>query len=167
MPTILIRPITGSDADIAGFRAALDEVARERSYLLMTQAPPLERSVAFVAENIATGNPQFIALDGERVVGWCDVLRGVRETTRHVGTLGMGVIASHRGNGLGQRLITETIAAARQGGFSRIQLGVFATNARAVALYRKVGFIEEGVRRRAVRIGDTLHDEILMAVLLE
>jgi RimJ/RimL family protein N-acetyltransferase len=48
-------------------------------------------------------------------------------------------------------------------GFTRIQLEAFATNARAIALYRKVGFVDEGVRRQALCIDGVFIDEVLMA----
>lgn len=47
--------------------------------------------------------------------------------------------------------------------FHRIELGVFATNTAAAALYRKVGFVEEGTKRMAILVDGTYHDEIFMA----
>jgi len=40
-------------------------------------------------------------------------------------------------------------------------------NARAIALYRKLGFEVEGVRKRQFRVRDTWVDEVLMAKGLE
>lgn len=70
-----------------------------------------------------------------------------------------------RGHGLGERLLRETLVAADAFGYLRIELGVFAGNARAAALYRKAGFIEEGIKRRAILINGVFHDEIIMARL--
>jgi RimJ/RimL family protein N-acetyltransferase len=42
---------------------------------------------------------------------------------------------------------------------------VFANNTAAAALYRKVGFVEEGTKRKAILIDGTYHDEIIMARL--
>jgi len=41
---------------------------------------------------------------------------------------------------------------AKAAGFEKIQLEVFSTNQRAIALYRKYGFEIEGVPRRAFKI---------------
>jgi hypothetical protein len=71
---VIIRPIT--EADAAGFHAALDTVARERKYLLMMAAPPLTSTNAFVGDNIRKGIPQLVADDGGSIVGWCDILPG-------------------------------------------------------------------------------------------
>ena len=59
---------------IGGFRECLDSVARETRYITMIEAPPLPRVTAFVKGNLERRAPQLVAVDGDRVVGWCDVL---------------------------------------------------------------------------------------------
>ncbi len=83
----------------------------------------------------------------------------------HVGDLFMGLLPGQRGQGLGERLLRESLTAADAFGFLRIELGVFASNTRALSLYRKVGFVEEGTKRRAILINGIFHDEIIMARL--
>jgi RimJ/RimL family protein N-acetyltransferase len=151
------------DSDIAGFHHALDTVARERRYLLFLEAPPLEKTAAFVRGNIANLYPQRVALAQGQVVGWCDVIPLGRQALAHGGTLGMGLLPEWRGKGLGAALLHDTIEAARTFGLKRIQLGVFETNVRAAVLYRKFGFEDEGVRRKAVLIDGVFIDEIMMA----
>jgi GNAT superfamily N-acetyltransferase len=88
---------------VAGFREVLDGVARERRYLAFLEAPPMPRVPRFVLNHLRNGIAQFVAVDGRRVVGWCDVTPKTHETLRHSGVLGMGVAASHRGQGVGLR----------------------------------------------------------------
>jgi ribosomal protein S18 acetylase RimI-like enzyme len=85
---------------------------------------------------------------------------------RHVGTLGMGVLKDFRGRGIGRRLIEETIAQATQLGFEKLELTVHASNERAIALYRRVGFTEEGRRKRGWFVDGIYDDLILMALEL-
>ncbi|MEU1881226.1 GNAT family protein [Streptosporangium sp. NPDC020072] len=47
----------------------------------------------------------------------------------------------------------------------RIELEVFAFNDRAAHVYRKVGFVEEGVRRDALLWDGRWHDAVVMSVL--
>ncbi len=47
----------------------------------------------------------------------------------------------------------------------RLELEVYDFNPRAIAVYRKVGFFEEGRRRDALWWGDEPHDAIVMSVL--
>ena len=59
-----------AEEHIAGFRAALDEVARERRFLIFLEAPPLEEVARFVRHNIKKGHAAFAALDADEVIGW-------------------------------------------------------------------------------------------------
>ena len=47
----------------------------------------------------------------------------------------------------------------------RIALEVFDFNDRAIHVYRKVGFVEEGVRRDALRWNGEWHNAVMMAIL--
>jgi ribosomal protein S18 acetylase RimI-like enzyme len=100
------------------------------------------------------------------VVGWCDIERHGREGFRHAGRLGIGMLAEARGRGLGRRLMTEAIEAARRQGMERIELEVFASNTRAIALYQSLGCEREGLKRRARKLDGEYDDDVLMALLL-
>jgi len=150
---------------IAGFRAVLDGVARERRYLAFLEAPPLERVRRFVLGNLKTGTAQFVALDEEQVVGWCDIAPKQHEALRHSGTLGMGVASTHRGRGIGSRLLQATLDTAEAGGISRVELMVRADNRPAIALYRRFRFVTEGTCRRYLQVDGAWYDAHLMARL--
>jgi ribosomal protein S18 acetylase RimI-like enzyme len=150
---------------VDSFWQTIDTVARERRYLLFLHAPPIESTRRFVGQIIEKGWSQFYAIHDGRVVGWCDILRNEREGTRHSGHLGMGILPDYRGNGIGTRLISETIADAISKGITRIDLEVFASNTRAIALYRKMGFIEEGRKRRARFLDGEYDDNVVMALV--
>lgn len=153
---------------IEGFHAALDVVARERAYLTFLEAPPLNLTRVFVGKSIANGHPHFVALDGDRVIGWCDVTpRADRPTTRHCGVLGMGILPEWRGGGIGEKLIRRAIEASRAFGLSRVELEVREDNGQAFALYRKIGFEVEGRRRRAILVDGIYFDLIMMALPLD
>lgn len=161
-PTIV--PITLELVD--GFRAVLDSVARERLYLALLEAPPPEDVRKFVEENIRAGHPQLLALDGGAVVGWCDIIAHSLPTLRHSGVLGMGIVASHRGRGIGTALVAAALAAAKARGLTRIELTVRADNEPARALYERFGFAHEGRLRHYLRIDDTYQDCDQMALVL-
>jgi ribosomal protein S18 acetylase RimI-like enzyme len=152
---------------IDGCRAALDVVARERKYLSFLEAPPIESSRQFIGESIARGHPHFVALDGGRVVGWCDVTPRERPTTQHSGVLGIGVLPEWRGGGVGRQLIEHALEASRAFPLARVELAVRADNDRAIALYRRIGFEVEGRRRHAMLVDGVYYDDIIMALLLD
>lgn len=47
----------------------------------------------------------------------------------------------------------------------RVELEVYAFNERAIRTYERVGFVREGRRRDALRLGESFHDAIVMSVL--
>ena len=165
MKPALIVPIAAGH--IEGFHAALDSVARERRYLAMLEAPSLDEVTRFVKEGIAVGTPQMVAIAEERIVGWCDVWRKPRAALTHSGILGMGVIESCRGRGIGKALMGATLQAAKERGFTRIELSVRVDNPRAKRLYEQFGFTEEGLSRRHMCIDGNYTDSYLMAVLYD
>lgn len=150
---------------IAGFRDVLEGVARERRYLALLEAPPAARVRRFVLANLRAGAAQFVAVDEDRVVGWCDVTPRLRESQRHSGTLGMGVAASHRGIGIGSALLATTVERALAQGLTRIELVVREDNGAAVALYRRHGFELEGRLKRYLIVDGMAYDALQMARL--
>jgi ribosomal protein S18 acetylase RimI-like enzyme len=163
MAAVEIVPI--AQDHIESFHQALDFVARERRYLSFLEAPPLESVRAFVLDNIKQGYPQLVAVSAGQVVGWCDVVPKPRPIYAHVGVLGMGLLPEFRGQGLGDRLIRQTLAAARAFGLSRVELSVRENNAVAIELYKRVGFEIEGLQRNATKVDGVYENVVLMAIL--
>jgi RimJ/RimL family protein N-acetyltransferase len=163
-----IRIVPTCEEHVEGFRAAVGVVARERRYIAMVDAPPLESAREFVRAVLADGGAHFVAIapDGQ-VVGWCDIHRNAREGFRHVGHLGMGLLPDYRGHGLGRRLMEAAITRAWETGLERVELEFFASNLRAKALYEKLGFVTEGVRRRSRKLDGVYDDNVFMALLRE
>jgi RimJ/RimL family protein N-acetyltransferase len=149
----------------AGLHAVLDGVAREQRWLAMLQAPPAARLRRFMLDNQRLGAPQFVAVEDERVVGWCDVTPRAYATQRHGGTLGMGVAATHRGRGIGAALLHATLADAFDRGLERVELIVRADNDAAIGLYRRAGFVQEGLLRRYLIVDGVACDALQMARL--
>ena len=149
---------------IESYHQCLDSVARERLYLAWVQAPPLDSARAFVLSNIAADVPQFVAvIDGE-VVGWCDISPLRHVGFQHRGELGMGVHKRYRRLGIGQQLVARAIEKAKERGLERIELEVFASNVPASKLYEKMGFVTEGIKKKARKM-DGNYDDVVEMVL--
>lgn len=160
---VSIEPV--APAHFEGLWRALDVVAREKRYLAFTAAPPWESSRAFYEHIVANGLCQVVAVVDHEVVGWCDILPGAGQTRAHVGTLGIGLVPAARHRGIGARLMRAAIDGAWARGLTRIELSVRADNANAQALYKRLGFEPEGLRRRSVRVDGQYHDSLAMALL--
>jgi ribosomal protein S18 acetylase RimI-like enzyme len=150
---------------IEGFHRTLDFVARERLYLAFLEAPSLESTQAYVLNNIEQGYPHRVAVSEGEVVGWCDIVPKPRPIYAHAGVLGMALLPLFRGQGLGDRLMRQTLDDARAFGLQRVELTVRENNKNAIALYRKIGFEIEGLMRDAARVDGAYEDVFLMAVL--
>lgn len=153
--------------DAAEIAACVASVAKERKYLASMAGFTGEETRVFLDKLLKFGGFQLIVVEpvSGRVLGWCDVTRMPFQGMEHVGRLGMGVLAEHRGRGFGRRLLQGAIRGAHDRGIWRIELDVFASNARARHLYEREGFSLEGVKRKA-RVVDGVEDDILMMARL-
>jgi RimJ/RimL family protein N-acetyltransferase len=148
------------------FHRALDQVARERVYIEMTEAPPLESVRRFQAGLVARDGPVYYALDGAEVVGWCDVFPHENPRHAHRGSLGMGCLPAYRGRGIGARLLEATLAHAGRFGLEKVELHVYTSNTAALRLYEKFGFEREGLLRSYRKLDGVTFDCLVMARFL-
>lgn len=158
-----VRILPIAEEHIPDFHRVLDAVARERRYLAFLEAPPVEQTRAFVMNNMRTKNVQLVALAGDELAGWVDIVRKDRPIHAHVGSLGIGLLPQFRGRGLGASLIQAALQEAATRGFVRVELTVRADNARAISLYRKCGFTREGECRDAIFADGNYEALIMMA----
>lgn len=164
MTGITIRPIR--ETDISGFHACLDAVARERLYLGLLKAQPMDWTRKWLLDGMERGVVRLVAVDGAQVIGWCDIEASSKEGFHHVGRLGMGVLKEYRRRGIGQQLLLDALRAAEQQGLEKVELDVYATNAGAIKLYEKMGFHHEGRKRKARKIDGHYDDVVLMGLFL-
>jgi RimJ/RimL family protein N-acetyltransferase len=99
----------------------------------------------------------FLLLDPAKslVVGHLELRGGRVAAESHRATLGMGIERAYTRHGHGGRLMTTAADwAHKKFGLSWIDLGVFENNEPARKLYRRLGFVENGVRVDAFRVDD-------------
>ncbi|MCM1104759.1 MAG: tRNA (adenosine(37)-N6)-threonylcarbamoyltransferase complex dimerization subunit type 1 TsaB [Clostridium sp.] len=84
----------------------------------------------------------FVAVDRDSVCGTCGIrnLAGEGELTNVV------IREEYRNSGLGQRLIAEALCKAQEAGMHAFTLEVRKSNAAAIHVYEKLGFVSEGIR---------------------
>ena len=87
---------------------------------------------------------------------------------RHSGAFGVSVLAPYRGRGIGKALIEALVEwAGRHPEVRRLELEVLGNNPRAQALYERMGFVVEGIKKQAVRVGNSYVDSTVMARWVE
>ncbi|MGH2785860.1 MAG: GNAT family N-acetyltransferase [Actinomycetota bacterium] len=92
--------------------------------------------------------------------------RGKRPRERHVAEFGITVGKAYRDQGVGRAMLETLEVWAQEFAVERIQLRVFDTNARARALYERMGYADEGAERLAVKFPDEYIDAVRMAKIL-
>jgi ribosomal protein S18 acetylase RimI-like enzyme len=150
----------------AAWRAACDTVAAERVYLGRVTLPPFDMAISFASKMISNNWPMYCAVEGQTVVGWCDIAPVEIPECSHRGILGMGVVASRRGAGLGGQLLEACLTHAPRSGIEKVELTVYTSNAPAIALYRKHGFTDVGISRDYRRLDGVTYDALLMEKFL-
>lgn len=107
----------------------------------------------------------LIATQNKQVVGMLDSWTDTRKRVRHVSTFAMSVHPDSRKQGIGEQLLRRYIGfVAENPRLQKIELHVHENNAPAHALYEKLGFIVEGVRKAAICTKDNhFIDDVLMA----
>lgn len=109
----------------------------------------------------------LLGLIDDKIVGELNLKGGRLAAMRHSAFLGMSVSKEWRGIGIGQRLLAHSVAWARVNPvLTRIELGVYASNAAAFHIYKKAGFEVEGLRRRKFLHGGQYYDDYCMAIHL-
>ena len=110
----------------------------------------------------------LIAECNKTIVVWLAFQSTELKSLDHTCSFGLMVRKDQRGQGIGKRLIEELLIwAAANPMIEKVCLGVFSSNISAIALYRKMGFIEEGRKIHEIKIADNLYvDDILMYKLV-
>ncbi|KAI0317505.1 acyl-CoA N-acyltransferase [Amylostereum chailletii] len=80
--------------------------------------------------------------------------------------VGIAIHRAFRGRGYGKEIMRWTVQHGfRTMGLHRISLGVFESNVSAIALYKSVGFAQEGVKRKAHWFNGKWEDLIWMGLV--
>lgn len=111
------------------------------------------------------GNLALVAEVSGSIAGVLNFQSGSRRRVAHQGTFGVRVLEEWRDRGIGRGLIVTLLDWATDSPrVEKVCLEVFATNDRAIALYRGLGFREEGRRSKSIKLGpDEYVDDILMS----
>ncbi|HEX2110533.1 MAG TPA: GNAT family N-acetyltransferase [Gaiellaceae bacterium] len=105
----------------------------------------------------------FVAESSEGIVGRLSIARDPHPASRHVADLGVMVARDFRRRGAGRALMEAAEAWARRVGIRKLELHVFPHNEAAIALYTRLGYAQEGLRRRHYRRAGKYLDAVLMA----
>ena len=144
----------GNDAEIQRMYGHVDG----DGYVSVAQA---EKWVSFHQKR---AHSWFIDID--KTLSGVIFLHSLDQTDRRA-MLAMGLLRrADLGKGFGSRALRLLLGHAFGAmNLHRVSLRVLAYNLRAIAAYKKAGFVHEGRERQSARVGDTWHDDVMMGLL--
>ena len=90
-----------------------------------------------------------------------------RRRLAHTGEIALSVRKKYWHIGVGSAIMEALIELAKEASLKNVELGVYADNERAIALYRRFGFEEIGRHRGKMYVDGEYYDEILMDLHIE
>jgi GNAT superfamily N-acetyltransferase len=186
--TVIVRP--ARHEDLADLAAVVEEVASEETYVdARTIAAVIDHEETPTRHNERESRVFFIAThspdggdagtddaDGNNgdggdggdgngeIVGWVH-LEGLQlAELRHVAELTVGVVAPHRREGIGKRLLDHGLEWAGGAGYEKLYQTLPATNEEAISFLESEGWEREATHADHYRISDEYVDEALLAI---
>ena len=129
----------------------------------------IEDEEKILENSLEKDNKLFIIAEykGE-IIGNLNFSGGSRQRTAHTGEFGISVLEEYWGNKIGEELMGYLINWSKETKIVRkINLRVRTDNERAISLYRKLGFIEEGILKRDFFIQNKFYDSLMMGLLID
>lgn len=161
----------GRSEDAEQIIAYLQELAEEPD-IDIAVAPgefnmTVEEERKFIKEHRDADNSILLVVEADgQIVGVLNCMGGKRKANRHATLLGISLHKDWRDQGIGHEFMERAIEWAKGTGIvTRIELFVFARNARAIHLYEKVGFVREGYCRKALYKNGEYIDVLVMGLL--
>ncbi len=148
------------DEDIPGILDYLRLSAGETHFIIRypeecgDYTPEGEKAL-FDRVNTSDNEAMLICLVDGKVAGNCNIGWSRHLKTRHRATIGIALLKEFWNQGIGTRLLQELIRIAEANpDILQMELDFIEGNARARALYEKMGFRIAGVRPNAIRLKD-------------
>ena len=151
---ILVRSALPTDADqiLELARSVIDEEIYQLTSSAEFKMTAADEEKWILSHQENPNHLLLVAVLNDRIVGMLDFSNGRRQRIAHTGEFGMSVAKDCRENGIGSCLIGTLIEWARSTkAIEKINLSVHSNNERAIALYKKMGFEVEGVRKRDLK----------------
>ena len=109
----------------------------------------------------------LVAVDAGQLVGYISGLGGDCRRNWKTVHIVIGILQSYSGQGIGKRMFQALEEWAVKQGLHRLELTVMAHNQRGIALYQRMGFQVEGVKRDDLFVDGGYVDQYMMAKLLD
>ncbi|MDM0463445.1 GNAT family N-acetyltransferase [Clostridium perfringens] len=108
----------------------------------------------------------YVVEEDGKVIGLGILMNHGNLRKKHVGVITLMVNSDYQNKGVGSLLIDKLINLSESLNIIRLELCVFRDNYKAINLYKKFGFKEEGIKvKSALKNGEYI-DEVMMARII-
>ena len=129
------------------------DAQQEAEFLKEKTESPNEIEIVAVVDGVVAGTAGIEAV-------------GAKYKLKHRAELGIAILKEYWGLGIGKALMEACIECAKDAGYTQLELNVVAENERAVALYRKMGFVEYGRNPRGFNSRVSGYQEVVYMLLV-
>lgn len=105
----------------------------------------------------------YVAEENAKVIGLGILMNHGNLRKKHVGVITLMVNSDYQNKGIGSLLMDKLINLSESLNIIRLELCVFRDNYKAINLYKKFGFKEEGIKIKSALKNGEYADEIIMA----
>lgn len=160
----------GEYADGEAVFVNFNEIHAETDYLLSypdENSFDAQQEAEFLKEKTESPNEiEIVAVVDGVVAGTAGIEAvGSKCKLKHRAELGIAILKEYWGLGLGKALMEACIECAKEAGYTQLELNAVAENERAVALYKKMGFVEYGRNPRGFNSRVSGYQEVVYMLL--
>jgi RimJ/RimL family protein N-acetyltransferase len=166
---MIIRAATIDDAEqLLSLQNQLDNETTFMLYEPGERNRTLEEQTRYIKQHLDEQHSTILLAEHEqRLVGYLSATGASLQRIRHTVYIVIGILQAFTGQGIGTQLFVQLEQWARQQQIHRLELTVMTNNQAGIALYKKMGFTIEGLRKDACVVNNTYVDEYYMAKLLD
>jgi len=104
----------------------------------------------------------------DEIIGNIDLTGSSRKIMEHTGLIGMGILKEWRNSGLGTQLVSALIGWSKQHPvLELIWLQVYTENKLGIGLYKKMGFVENGIIKDFFKQDNRYLDNLTMSLVVK
>lgn len=148
--TWILRSASNDDvAELSKLRVQIDgetdNLDRESGEGLLTR----EDFEGLIYEDLKAKKNIFLIAEVEReIVGFSRLEGNALSRFRHKAEFGICILKEYWGFGIGKILLENILEYAKSAEIKKVSLYVVETNTKAIGLYKKYGFVEEGILKK-------------------
>jgi RimJ/RimL family protein N-acetyltransferase len=154
-------------SDVNGLLGYINTLIAEDTFIGLCGKPlTLADETVYVRDSLKDMKNQnrshIVVTVGGTITGEAELKRDRFPRRKHVGSLGISVLAPYRESGIGSELLKTMIDEAKHMNLEIIELTCFANNQRALHVYEKFGFRRAGVIPKGILYKQQHIDDVIL-----